>query len=213
VSDIVGRIRDIGIVPVIAISDVEKAVLLAKALIEGGVPCAEITFRTAEGEECINRIAAEVPDILVGAGTVLSIEQANRARKAGAEFVVSPGFNPGVVNYCIENEIPIIPGCSTPSDMEAGMDFGLDTGKFFPAEQAGGLAYIKACAAPYPNLNFMPTGGINAGNIGSYTAFDKVIACGGSWMVSKELIASGNFEEITRLCKEAVKIVKEARNK
>ena len=212
-SDIVNKIKDIGIVPVIAISDAEKAVPLAKALIEGGIPCAEVTFRTAEGEECIRRIAAQVPEILVGAGTVLSIEQANRARKAGAEFVVSPGFNPGVVNYCIENEIPIIPGCSTPSDMEAAMEFGLDTVKFFPAEQAGGLAYIKACAAPYPNLNFMPTGGINAGNIGSYTAFDKVIACGGSWMVSKELIASGSFDEITRLCKEAVKIVKEARNK
>jgi len=213
VSDIVGRIRDIGIVPVIAISDVERAVPLAKALIDGGVPCAEITFRTKEGEECIRRIAAEVPEILVGAGTILSIEQATRARKAGAEFVVSPGFNPSVVNYCIENEIPIIPGCSTPSDMEAAMDFGLETVKFFPAEQAGGLAYIKACAAPYPNLNFMPTGGINAGNIGLYSAFDKVIACGGSWMVSKELIESGNFEEITRLCKETVKIVQEARSK
>jgi len=211
VNDIVGRIRDIGIVPVIAISDVEKAVPLAKALIEGGIPCAEITFRTAEGEECIDRIAAELPDILVGAGTVLSIEQAHRARKSGAEFVVSPGFNPNVVNYCLENEIPIIPGCSTPSDMEAAMEFGLETVKFFPAEQAGGLSYIKACSAPYPNLNFMPTGGINAENIGSYVAFDKVIACGGSWMANKNLIESGNFEEITRLCKEAVKIVQEAR--
>ena len=212
-SDIAGRIKDIGIVPVIAISDVEKAVPLAKALIEGGIPCAEITFRTAEGEECIRRIAAEIPEILVGAGTILSIEQAMRARKAGAEFVVSPGFNPSVVNYCIENEIPIIPGCSTPTDMEAAMEFGLDTVKFFPAEQAGGLAYIKACAAPYPMLNFMPTGGINAKNIGTYVAFDKVIACGGSWMVSKELIGSGSFEEITRLCKEAVKLVQEARKK
>jgi len=213
VSDITGRIRDIGVVPVIAISDVEKAIPLAKALIEGGIPCAEITFRTAEGEECIRRIAAEIPEILVGAGTILSIEQAMRARKAGAEFVVSPGFNPNVVRYCIENEIPIIPGGSTPTDMEAAMEFGLDTVKFFPAQQAGGLAYIKACAAPYSMLNFMPTGGINAENIGSYTAFDKVIACGGSWMVSKELIESGNFEEVTRLCKEAVKIVQEARIK
>ena len=213
VSDIKGRIRDIGIVPVIAISDVEKAVPLAKALIEGGIPCAEITFRTAEGEECINRIAAEVPEILVGAGTILSTEQAHRARRAGAEFVVSPGFNPSVVKYCIENEIPIIPGCSTPTDMEAAMEFGIDTVKFFPAEQAGGLAYIVACAAPYPTLNFMPTGGINAGNIGSYIKFNKVIACGGSWMVSKELIESGDFDKVTKLCKAAVKIVHEARGK
>jgi len=212
-NNIISKINEIGIVPVIAISDVEKAVPLANALIAGEIPCAEITFRTAEGEECIRRIAAEVPDIIVGAGTVLSIEQAERAKKAGAKFVVSPGFNPRVVFYCIENEIPIIPGCANPSDMEAVMEFGLDTIKFFPAEQAGGLAYIKACAAPYPNLKFMPTGGINAKNIGTYIAFNKVIACGGSWMVSKELIETGDYSEITRLCKEAVQIIKKVRSK
>jgi len=208
---ILQQISQIGVVPVIAISDVEKAVPLAWALMEGGIPCAEVTFRTAEGEECIRRIAKEVPDILLGAGTVLSIDQVNRAVAAGAKFMVSPGFNPKVVGYCIENNYVIVPGCATPSDMEAAMSFGLDTVKFFPAEQAGGLAYIKACSAPYTGLRFMPTGGINAGNLGKYAAFNKIAACGGSWMVSKELINAGNFDEIIRLCKEAVQIVQEAR--
>ena len=210
--NILNRISEIGIVPVIAMSDVEKAVPLAKSLLSGGIPCAEITFRTAEGEECIRRIASEVPEVLVGAGTVLTTEQATRANNAGAKFVVSPGFNPKVVRFCIENDILIIPGCSTPTDMEAAMEFGLDTVKFFPAEQAGGLAYIKACAAPYTKLKFMPTGGINAANIGTYMAFGKVIACGGSWMVTKELIENGNFSEITRLCKEAVQTIRTSRN-
>jgi len=211
-SDILKQIGEIGIVPVIAISDVEKAVPLAKALLAGGIPCAEVTFRTAEGEECIRRIAAEVPEVLVGAGTVLKTEQVDRAIKAGAKFLVSPGFNPKVVSYCMEKGALMVPGCSSPSDMEAAMEFGLDTVKFFPAEQAGGLAYIKACAAPYTGLRFMPTGGISAGNIGKYLAFDRIVACGGSWMVTKDLIDSGNFDEITRLCKEAVQIVKDARN-
>lgn len=212
-NDIIMQIRQIGVVPVIAISDTEKAVPLAKALVAGGIPCAEVTFRTAEGEECIRRIAAELPDVLVGAGTVLTTEQADRAAKAGAKFVVSPGFNPKVVAHCIQNGITIVPGCATPSDMEAAMEMGLDTVKFFPAEQAGGLAYIKAVAAPYAKLHFMPTGGINADNIGKYVAFNKIVACGGSWMVKKELIDAGDFDEITRLCKEAVQLVQNGRNK
>jgi len=211
-NEILNRIKQIGVVPVIAISDVNKAIPLAKALLAGGIPCAEVTFRTAEGEECIRRIANELPDILLGAGTVLSIAQVDRAVSAGAKFIVSPGFNPKVVAYCVEKGCLIVPGCSTPSDMEAAMEFGLDTVKFFPAEQAGGLAYIKACAAPYTNLHFMPTGGINAGNLGRYSAFSKVIACGGSWMVSKELLNAGNFDEIIRLSKEAVQIVRDARS-
>jgi 2-dehydro-3-deoxyphosphogluconate aldolase/(4S)-4-hydroxy-2-oxoglutarate aldolase len=210
-NDILKQIEQIGVVPVIAISDTEKAVPLAKALLAGGIPCAEVTFRTAEGEECIRRIAKEVPEVLLGAGTVLRIEQVERAVKAGAKFIVSPGFNPKVVQYCVDNGILMVPGCSTPSDMEAAIELGLDTVKFFPAEQAGGLAYIKACAAPYTGLKFMPTGGINAGNIGKYAAFNKITACGGSWMVSKELLGAGNFEEITRLCKEAVQIIRDAR--
>ena len=212
-SDILNRIQEIGIVPVIAISDVEKAVPLAKALIAGGIPCAEVTFRTAEGEESIKRIAQEVPEALVCAGTVLTTEQADRAARAGAKFVVSPGFNPKVVAYCVENNIQIVPGCSNPSDMEAALEFGITVVKFFPAEQAGGLAYIKACAAPYTSLRFMPTGGITLGNLASYVGYDRVVACGGSFMVTKDLLDSGNFAEITRLSKEAVQIVKDARKK
>ena len=210
-NEILSKIKLIGIVPVIALSDVEKAVPLAKALADGGIPCAEVTFRTAEGEECIRRISAALPNVLVGAGTILTTEQARRAKDAGARFVVSPGFNPKVVEYCIANDMLIVPGCASPSDMEAAMEFGLDTIKFFPAEQAGGLAYIKACSAPYPGLKFMPTGGINADNIAKYIAFDKIIACGGSWMVPKNLIEDGRFDEITRLSKEAVEIVRQAR--
>jgi len=210
-NDILKRITEIGIVPVISISDVEKAVPLAKALMAGGIPCAEITFRTAEGEECIRRIAEQIPEVLLGAGTILTKEQARRANEAGAQFVVSPGFNPKVVKYCVKNGILMIPGCSTPTDMEAAMGFGLDTIKFYPAELGGGLPYIKACAAPYTGLKFMPSGGINAENLSKYMAFNKVVACGGSWMVSKELLDSGNFDEITRLSREAVRIVQEAR--
>jgi len=210
-NEILSKIKSIGVVPVIALSDAEKAVPLAKALADGGIPCAEVTFRTAEGEECIRRISAALPNVLVGAGTILTTDQARRAKDAGARFVVSPGFNPKVVEYCIANDIIIVPGCANPSDMEAAMEFGLDTVKFFPAEQAGGLAYIKACAAPYPGLKFMPTGGINADNIAKYIAFDKIIACGGSWMVPKNLIEDGRFDEITRLSKEAVEIVRQAR--
>jgi len=210
-SDILKRIGEIGIVPVIAISDVEKAVPLARALLAGGIPCVEITFRTAEGEECIRRISAEVPEVLVGAGTVLKTEQADRAIEAGAKFLVSPGFNPAVVSYCVKKGAIIVPGCSNPSDMEAAMELGIDTVKFFPAEQAGGLSYIKAVAAPYTGLRFMPTGGINAGNIGKYLSFNRIVACGGSWMATKELIDSGSFDEITRLCKEAVRLVQAAR--
>ena len=212
-NTVLKQIEQIGLVPVIALSDIEKAVPLAKALIAGGVPCAEVTFRTAEGEECIRRIAEEVPGILLGAGTVLSIGQAANAARAGAKFVVSPGFNPRVVQYCVENNMPIIPGCATPSDMEAAMEFGLDAVKFFPAEQAGGLAYIKAVAAPYTTLRFLPTGGINVKNLREYIAFSKVLACGGSWMAKKDMVEAGRFEEVTRLCLEAVQIIKDVRGK
>ena len=212
-NEILKQINEIGIVPVIALSDAEKAVPLAKALLAGGIPCAEITFRTAEGLESIRRIAANVPKILVGAGTVLKKEQADQAIEAGAKFIVSPGFNPKIVSYCLEKNAVITPGCMSPSDMEAALEFGLEVVKFFPAEQAGGLNFIKAVAAPYSGLKFMPTGGISAGNLGKYLAFDRIIACGGSWMVTKDLIDRGDFDEITRLCKEAVKIKEEVRGK
>jgi len=184
---ILEQLGKIGIVPVIKIDDAAKAVPLAKALIAGGIPCAEVTFRTSEGEEAIRRINKEVPDILLGAGTVLTIDQVDRAIAAGAKFIVSPGLNPKVLNYCIGKGIPHTPGCSNPSDIEIALEAGLDVIKFFPAEQSGGLAYIKAVAAPYPNLKFMPTGGINADNIATYLAYEKINACGGSWMVKDEL--------------------------
>lgn len=201
---VLNEISKIGIVPVIAISNVDMAVPLAKALIAGGIPCAEVTFRTKEGEESIRRIAREMPDVLLGAGTVLTCEQVDRAIDAGAKFIVSPGFNQKVVDYCIQKGIPITPGCSTPSDMERAIESGLEVVKFFPAEQAGGLAYLKAVSAPYPMLRFMPTGGINPVNLNEYLAFDKIIACGGSWMVKSDLINGGKFDEITAMCKQAV---------
>jgi 2-dehydro-3-deoxyphosphogluconate aldolase/(4S)-4-hydroxy-2-oxoglutarate aldolase len=205
-NELFEQIGKTGVVPVIKIDDPEKAVPLARALLAGKLPCAEITFRTGAGEEAIRRIHREVPEILVGAGTVLSVDQADRAAAAGAAFAVSPGFNPRVVAHCIEKGLPIIPGCSNPSDMEMALEAGLETVKFFPAEQAGGLDYIKAVAAPYPMLTFMPTGGINPQNLVRYLAFKKILACGGSWMAGADLINAGNFERITALCKEAVEL-------
>jgi 2-dehydro-3-deoxyphosphogluconate aldolase/(4S)-4-hydroxy-2-oxoglutarate aldolase len=194
----------IGIVPVIKLDDVEKAVPLARALVTGGIPCAELTFRTAQGEEAIRRISKEAPETLVGAGTVLTTEQVDRAINAGAKFIVSPGLNPKVVAYCIQKGIPVTPGCANPSDIEQAPEFGLEVVKFFPAEQAGGLDYIKAISAPYPNLKFMPTGGINAANIAKYIAFEKILACGGSWMAGADLVNAGDFDKITALSREAV---------
>ena len=203
-NTVLEELGKIGIVPVIKIDDVERAVPLAKALIAGGLPCAEVTFRTAQGEEAIRRISKEVPEILLGAGTVLTTDQVDRAISAGAKFIVSPGLNPKVIAHCINRNIPITPGCSNPSDIEQAIEAGLEVVKFFPAEQAGGLDYIKAIAAPYPKLKFMPTGGINAGNIAKYIAYEKIHACGGSWMVNADFINSGDFEKITILSREAV---------
>ena len=203
-NTILAELEKIGIVPVIKIDDAEKAVPLAKALMAGGIPCAELTFRTAQAEDAIRRIAKEVPEMLTGAGTVLTIDQVDRAVDAGARFIVSPGFNPKVVEYCVRKGIVIAPGCANPSDVEQALEMGLEAVKFFPAEQAGGLEYLKAISAPYPNLKFMPTGGINAGNIARYIAFDKIIACGGSWMAGADLINAGEFEKITALSREAV---------
>ncbi len=198
------EIYRIGIVPVIALHDVKDAVPLAKALVEGGLPCAEVTFRTEAAEESIRIMAKEFPDMLVGAGTVLTTEQVDRAVNAGAKFIVSPGLNPEVVKYCVEKQIPVCPGTSNPSDVEQAIALGLDTVKFFPAEAAGGIAMIKAMAAPYTNMKFMPTGGINAKNMNDYLSFDKIIACGGSWMVKSDLIKAGEFDKIRSLTKEAV---------
>ena len=203
--DINKKIEALGIVPVVVLNDADDAVPLCKALAEGGLPVAEITFRTAAAEESIRRVAKELPDVLVGAGTVLTIDQVDRAIGAGAKFIVSPGFNPEVVGYCVKNGYPIFPGFPTTSDIEAAMSFGLKVVKFFPAEAMGGLKVIKAVAAPYGQMKFMPTGGVNEKNLLDYLAFDKIIACGGSWMVDKEAVATKNFAKITELTRSAVK--------
>ncbi len=204
-NPVVQKIYEIGIVPVIAINDVEKAVPLAKALVAGGLPAAEVTFRTACAEEAIRRIVAEVPEMIVGAGTVLTKDQVDRALAAGSQFIVSPGFNPEITRYALEKGALMMPGTATPGEMEQAMSMGLDIVKFFPAEQNGGVAKLKAVAGPYQNLRWMPTGGVNAKNLMDYLSFDKIVACGGTWMVKKDLIDEGNFEEITRLTKEAVR--------
>ena len=199
------QISNIGLIPVIALEDAEQAVPLARALVAGGLPAAEVTFRTAAGEEAIRRIAKEVPEMLVGAGTVLTKEQADRALSAGAQFIVSPGFNPEVTRYVIEKGALMMPGTATPGEMEQAMSMGLDVVKFFPAEQNGGVAKLKALAGPYTNLRWMPTGGVNTKNMMDYLGFDKIVACGGTWMVKKDLINGQKWDEITAICKDAVK--------
>jgi 2-dehydro-3-deoxyphosphogluconate aldolase/(4S)-4-hydroxy-2-oxoglutarate aldolase len=199
------KLEGFGIIPVVKLDSADSAVPLAKALFEGKLPIAEITFRTEAAEESIRRIKEAFPKMLLGAGTVSSPDQVQRAVAAGAEFIVSPGFNKGVVQYCVENGIPVLPGCSTPSDIERALSFGLTTVKFFPAEAVGGLNAIKAMAAPYVNVCFIPTGGINEANLMEYLKFPKIIACGGSWMVSEQLVRLGKFDEIKALTETAVK--------
>ncbi|MGL4737298.1 MAG: bifunctional 4-hydroxy-2-oxoglutarate aldolase/2-dehydro-3-deoxy-phosphogluconate aldolase [Cellulosilyticaceae bacterium] len=201
---ILERLEMVGIVPVIKIERVEDAVPLARALCDGGLPVAEVTFRTACAKDAIREIRTALPHMLVGAGTVLTTKQVDEAIEAGAEFVVSPGLNEQVVRYCQKKGIPILPGCANPSDVEKAITLGLEVVKFFPAEAAGGLPMIKAMSAPYHQMRFMPTGGINEANLESYLAFNKIIACGGSWMVSEELIAQGQFDQIRILTQQAV---------
>ncbi|HEX3077971.1 MAG TPA: bifunctional 4-hydroxy-2-oxoglutarate aldolase/2-dehydro-3-deoxy-phosphogluconate aldolase [Lachnospiraceae bacterium] len=203
-NQILEEIAKIGIVPVIALNDAKDALPLGKALCNGGLACAEITFRTDAAEESIRIMAKEYPDMIVGAGTVLTTEQADRAVAAGAKFIVSPGLNPKVVKHCVERGIAITPGCANPSDVEAAIELGLSAVKFFPAEAAGGLPMIKAMSAPYGNMKFMPTGGINESNLISYLDFNKIFACGGSWMVKPELIEAGEFDKIEELTRAAV---------
>ncbi len=204
-NDVLKRLSQMGIIPVVKIDDVEKAVPLAKALHEGGLSCVEITFRTAQAAEAIKRITTSLPEILVGAGTVLTTQQVDSAIEAGAKFIVSPGLNPEVVKYCIQQHIPVTPGCSNPSDIEMAISLGLDVVKFFPAEAMGGVKVIKAISAPYSGIKFIPTGGINEKNLNDYLSCSSVLACGGSWMVDEVLIKSGDFDRITALTREAVK--------
>ncbi len=201
----------IGIIPVVVLDDAKDAAPLAKVLCENGLPCAEVTFRTAAAEEAIKTMSREFPDMLVGAGTVLTIEQADKAINAGAKFIVAPGLNPKIVQYCLDKSVPVTPGTQTPSEMEQALELGLKVVKFFPAEPSGGLNMIKAVAAAYVDLKFMPTGGINAKNVRDYLAYNKIIACGGSWMVKKDLIAAGEWDKIGAMVREAADIVKEIR--
>ena len=207
------QIQEIGIVPVVVLNDAKDAEPLAKALCDGGLACAEVTFRTAAAEESIRIMSEKFPDMLVGAGTVLTTEQVDRAAAAGAKFIVSPGLNPRIVKYCVDKGILITPGCANPSDIEQALEQGLEVVKFFPAEAAGGLKMIKAMAAPYVGVKFMPTGGINQNNVREYLAYDRILACGGSWMVKSDLVDAGKFDEIEKLARECVDIVKESRAK
>ena len=195
------------LVPVIALQDAAHADPLAETLVRGGLPVAEVTFRTAAAAESI-RIMSQRGDLLVGAGTVLTPTQVDQARGAGAQFAVSPGFNPKVVQHCLDQDLPIIPGVSTPTDIEMALDHGLDIVKFFPAEAFGGLKALKAMSAPYSNVRFLPTGGISPNNVADYLAFPKVLACGGSWMVKPTLYANGDFKPVESAVREAVALIK-----
>lgn len=210
-NDIVQKLGEIGIIPVVAIDDAATAVPLGQALLNGGLPCAEITFRTAAAAGAIQKMSAAYPAILVGAGTVLTVEQAQQARDAGAKFIVTPGFDARVVDWCLANEIPVTPGVMTPTDINQALAKGLTVLKFFPAEAAGGIKTLKAIGGPYVGVKFIPTGGISIDNLADYLRLPMVHACGGSFMVKKQLIAAGEFDRIRELAETAVAIVRSVR--
>lgn len=199
----IGTLKKIGIVPVVKINRAETAVGLAKALCKGGLPAAEITFRTDAAEEAIRLIVQEVPEVFVCAGTVLNVENAEKAVKAGAKAIISPGTNLEVVRWCVNHSVPVIPGCATPTEVEACMREGLELVKLFPAEVVGGVKMLKALAGPYASMTFMPTGGISTKNVGEYLALKNVAACGGSWIVPEKLLDEERYEEIEALAREA----------
>ena len=206
--EILEKLGSLKLIPVVKIEKAADALSLGRALIEGGLPVAEITFRTAAAEEAIGILSRELPELLVGAGTVLKVEQVKQAVGAGARFIVAPGFNPKVVDYCVGRGVPVTPGINSPTQIEMALDRGLEVVKFFPAEASGGLKLLKAMAAPYGNMvRFIPTGGINVGNLKDYLANPRVLAVGGSWMVKADLISAGRFAEIARLVAEAVALL------
>ncbi len=205
------QLEEFGVVPVVVLEDVKDALPLADALVKGGLPCAEVTFRTEAAGDSIRQMMERYPDMLVGAGTVLTTDQADRAIDAGAKFIVSPGFDPEIVDYCLKGDIPVFPGCVTPSEVAQAVKRGLRVVKFFPAEQFGGVSTIKALAAPYTTVRFMPTGGVNAKNLKDYLECGKVVCCGGSWMVKGSLIKEGRFDKVLEMTKEAAGLVKEIR--
>lgn len=208
VQKIVARLRQLRLVPVIVIDNPASAPALGRALADGGLPCAEVTFRTAGAKEALARLTGECPDILAGAGTVLTPAQAKQACDAGAQFIVAPGLNPSVVQYCLESNIPVFPGVATPTEIETALSLGLQVLKIFPIESLGGLPYLKAISAPYTGVEFMPTGGISLQNITSYLSFPKVVACGGSWIAPADVIAAERFDRVTEEAQKAVDVVR-----
>jgi 2-dehydro-3-deoxyphosphogluconate aldolase / (4S)-4-hydroxy-2-oxoglutarate aldolase len=211
-NEILQQFEEMAVIPVVAIQNASDANPLAEALIQGGLPCAEITFRTDAAIDAM-RTMSQRKDILVGAGTTLTADQVKAAVQAGARFIVSPGFNPKVVGYCVENHITITPGICTPTDIEAALDFGLDVVKFFPAEASGGMQMLKAMSGPYAAVRYIPTGGINPDNLTGYLQFQKVLACGGTWIAKSALISDGRFDTILENAQEAVSIAKKSNNK
>jgi 2-dehydro-3-deoxyphosphogluconate aldolase/(4S)-4-hydroxy-2-oxoglutarate aldolase len=209
ILDTLGRL---GLVPVVKIERAEDAIDLGRALLDGGLPCAEITFRTDAAEEAIRHISSSLPEIILGAGTVRSVDQADRAVSAGAKFIVSPGFNQKVVDWCLDNGVAVTPGVATPTEIDMATEVGLNVLKFFPAEAFGGIKTLKAISAPYGDVKFIPTGGISRDNLADYLALPSVHCCGGSWLVKGDLIAAGKFDEITRLAQEAVAVVSQIRS-
>lgn len=207
-ADMVARLEELKIVPIIVIDDADDAEPLARAIRDGGLPCAEVTFRTAAAAEALRGIADGFPDLLVGAGTVLRPVQVDAARDAGARFIVTPGLNPRVVERCQELGVPIFPGVCTPTDIETAMGLGLDTLKLFPAEPMGGMAYLEAISGPYRGVRFIPTGGVNAANLAAWLALPQVVACGGSWLARADRIRAGDFDHIRRQVEEAVAIAR-----
>ncbi len=210
-NELLNQLGKIGIIPVVAIDDAANVPKLGQALLDGGLPCAEITFRTAAAAEAIQKMSAAYPGILVGAGTVLTVEQAKAAKASGAKFIVTPGFDAAVVDWCLANDIPITPGVMTPTEINMALNKGLNVLKFFPAEAAGGIKTLKAIGGPYVGVKFIPTGGISADNLADYLRLPMVHACGGSFMVKKQLINDGKFDEIRDLAETAVNIVKSVR--
>lgn len=208
--NVLARLGEAGVVPVVELDGREVALPLSKALMAGGLPVAEITFRSEAAADSIQILREELPQMLVGAGTILNVDQVEMAHRAGSQFVVTPGFNPAVVEACIELDVPILPGINNPTGVEQAMGFGLEAVKFFPAEASGGVLFLKALSGPYPSIRFLPTGGITLNNLRAYLALPNVLACGGSWVVRPALIRTSRFDEITRLADEAVALV--ARN-
>ncbi|MBQ8844824.1 MAG: bifunctional 4-hydroxy-2-oxoglutarate aldolase/2-dehydro-3-deoxy-phosphogluconate aldolase [Clostridia bacterium] len=210
-SDVMSQIQNIGIVPVVKLNNVEKAIPLCEALIAGGINVAEVTFRTECASDVIKTIARECKDMIVGAGTIINVDQAKLAIECGAKFIVSPGFSRDIVEYCQSQNIPVIPGCITPSEIMQAIECGLNVVKFFPAKEFGGLSTMKSLSGPFGQIKFMPTGGVNLENLKEFISAKFIVACGGTYMVKDDLINSDNYEEITRLSRQSIEIIKEAR--